>query len=108
MEMTLREVGTLLKVSRRAIQGYEKSGLVSASRRNERGYLLYDEHAQKRIERIKMLQDFGFSIKEIKEIIDAPTEIFKNALEIQVEKIKNERDETVRLIHRMTDLIKQL
>lgn len=47
MDMTLKEVCLLAKVSRRAIQGYEKAGLVSATGKNKRGYLLYDENAQK-------------------------------------------------------------
>ena len=38
--MTLREVCDSYGVSRRAVQGYEKAGLISASQKNERGYLL--------------------------------------------------------------------
>ena len=38
-EMTLRQVCDAVEVSRRAIQGYEKAELVSASSRNERGHL---------------------------------------------------------------------
>ena len=40
-EMTLRELCDSLGVSRRAVQGYEKAGLVSPEGKNERGYLLY-------------------------------------------------------------------
>ena len=39
--LTLQEVCKFTGVSRRAIQGYEKAGLVSATERNERGHLLY-------------------------------------------------------------------
>lgn len=42
-EMTLRELCDSLGVSRRAVQGYEKAGLVSPEGKNERGYLLYSE-----------------------------------------------------------------
>lgn len=48
-DMTLREMCNALNISRRAVQGYEKAGLVSASGKNERGHLIYDENAQKRI-----------------------------------------------------------
>lgn len=41
--MTLREICEALEVSRRAIQGYEKAGLVVATGRNKYGHLLYDE-----------------------------------------------------------------
>lgn len=49
---TLKEVCTELGVSRRAIQGYEAVGLVKATRKNKYGYLLYNQYAQERIERI--------------------------------------------------------
>ena len=52
--MTLREICEALEVSRRAVQGYEKAGLVSATDQNKYGHLLYDEAAMLRIEQIKL------------------------------------------------------
>ena len=43
---TLHELCDALGVSRRAVQGYEKAGLVAPSGRNKYGHLLYDEKAQ--------------------------------------------------------------
>ena len=40
---TLREICNILEVTRRAVQGYEKAGLVTPSERNKYGYLLYNE-----------------------------------------------------------------
>lgn len=80
-KFTLREIHVSYGISRRAIQGYEKANLVSASGKNEYGHLLYDIVAVNRIQKIKLYQDMGFSIKEIQTIIDGPTEILKNALE---------------------------
>jgi len=91
---TLHEVCNALGVSRRAVQGYEEIGLVTASGRNKYGYLLYDEEAQKRIEQIKLYQQLGFKRKEIKEFIDAPSQVIKSMLEKQVLHLK---DEHVRL-----------
>lgn len=68
--MTLREICEALEVSRRAVQGYEKAGLVSATDRNKYGHLLYDEAAMLRIKQIKFYQQLGFSIKEIIDIIN--------------------------------------
>ena len=42
---TLSEVCSVLEVSRRAVQGYENAGLVSATGKNKYGHLLYDEEA---------------------------------------------------------------
>ena len=108
MEKTLREVCTAVKVSRRAVQGYEKAGLVSATGHNNRGYLLYDEEAQKRIAKIKMYQEFGFSVKEIAEIIDASNMVLKIALEERLIKLKENREFMESVIQRVCELIEQL
>ena len=46
MEQTLRQVCTGLKLSRRAVQGYEQAGLVATFGKNKYGYLLYGEPEQ--------------------------------------------------------------
>ena len=96
------------KVSRRAVQGYEKAGLVFASGKSERGYLLYDVNAQERIKKIKFFQQLGFTIKEIQSIIDAPNDILKAALEDQIEKLKGKRVHMEHLISQAYELIKTL
>ena len=84
---TLSEVCSVLKVSRRAVQGYENAGLVSASGKNKYGHLLYDEEAQRRIKQIRLLQQLGFRVKEIKDIIDAPAEVAAEAIKRQIEQM---------------------
>ena len=64
-ELKLKQVCMKCGVSRRAIQGYEKHGLVHATGKTERGYLLYDNQAQTTVLLLKSLQDYGFSLKEI-------------------------------------------
>lgn len=88
--MTLREVCEAVGVSRRAIQGYEKAKLVSSTAKNDRCYLLYDQKAIERIQKIKLFQDMGFSLKMIKEIIDAPNSCLKQALEIQIKRMEED------------------
>lgn len=105
---TLHEVCEELKISRRAVQGYEKAGLVVATDRNKYGHLLYDEKAQKRMERIKLYQQFGFTIKEIQELIDAPKDAVRAALEKQVLHLKEEKTRTDALIEEANKLIADL
>jgi len=107
-KMTLRELCDSLGVSRRAVQGYEKAGLVKATGKNERGYLLYDADTQKKIDRIKLYQQFGFKIKEIKWLMSAPNHELKKALEKQVEKMKGEKEEIDTLIEKAYELISTL
>ena len=107
-EMTLREICNTFNVSRRAIQGYEKAGLVSASARNERGYLLYDENSQERIKQIKLFQQMGFTIKEIKDIIDAPKDDLKSALVKRLQEMEKEKTNMEKIIQIMYEMIKNL
>lgn len=104
-KITLREVCGTCGVSRRAIQGYEKAGLVRATGKNARGYLLYDTCAQERISRIKLYQELEFSIKEIKMIIDAPNEVLKKALEEQIVYLCTEMEHKDELIRRAYELM---
>lgn len=105
---TLREVCDETKVSRRAVQGYEKLGLLKASDKNEMGHLLYDDIAIKTIKKIKFFQDIGFRLKEIKDIINAPNEILKDALIVKVKEMNKEKEKIEELIEIVKDMIKQL
>ena len=104
----LKEVCSELGVSRRAVQGYEAAGLVKATRKNKYGYLMYNQHAQERIELIKFFQELGFSIREISELIDAPREVLKLKLEEQVLKLAEELDRKALTIQKARALIEEL
>lgn len=106
--MTLREVCEAAAVSRRAVQGYEKVGLVSASGKNERGYLMYDQDSLERIRTIRLFQQLGFTIREIREIIDAPDQILKAALEERLGELKKKSLHTGLLIEKVNELIEKL
>lgn len=106
--MTLREICETLGVSRRALQGYEKAGLVTATGRNKYGHLLYDDDARVRIEKIKFYQQLGFSIKEISDIIDAPNVVVKNTLEQQVQKLVKEKNKMDSLLEQADQVIAKL
>jgi len=95
---TLHEVYEEFGVTRRAVQGYEKRGLVKPSARNKYGHLLYDDQAQKRIAMIKDYQRLGFKLKEIESLIEASDEVVTAALERQVIKLQEEREEKTVLI----------
>lgn len=105
---TLRELCETLGVTRRAVQGYEKAGLVKPSSKNERGHLLYDQKTQERISRILLYQHFGFTIKEIKQLIDAPDIEAKKALinqarQLEVKKVQLEK--TILKLYELIDAI---
>ena len=83
-EKTLKEVCELVGVTRRAVQGYEEAGLVTATGRNKYGHLLYDDRAVEKIKEIKQYQDFGFEVKEIKVLLKASKDEYLKMMEKQL------------------------
>lgn len=79
-DLLLREICRLTGVSRRAIQGYEKEGLVMPCGKNKYGYLLYSSTTIGRIKEIKLYQERGFTLKEIKSFELLNKEEFKIVL----------------------------
>ena len=105
---SLTEVCAEIGVTRRAVQGYEKAGLVSAIGKNKYGYLLYDEAGLERIRIIKFFQKTGLSIKEIRGIIDAPADRQKAALRTQISKLEMRSREISALIDDIERYMAQL
>lgn len=83
---TLREVCELVEISRRTVQGYEKASLVAPIGKNKYGYLLYDDIAVEKIKQIKQYQDFGFSVKQIKVLLEATDELY---MKMMIERLKD-------------------
>lgn len=107
-DMTLHEMCNAFGISRRAVQGYERAGLVSPSGKNKRGYLLYDEASQEVVKRVKLFQQMGFTIKEIKALLHASDNVLKAALEKQAKKLEEEKKDIELLIGEMHELIEKL
>lgn len=105
--MTLREVCDSLGISRRTVQGYEKEGLVAPTGKTERGYLVYDEKTRERIREIRLYQEMGFTRKEIAKIIDASNSIRKEALERQLVRLKEKKEDVEVLIQEAYRLIEK-
>ena len=103
--MTLREVCRTCHVSRRAVQGYEKHGMVRPTGRSERGYLLYDAAAQQRIRQIKRYQEFGFQVKEIRELLQASPSILKEKLLARRQRLLESHQRLAETIQSITELI---
>jgi DNA-binding transcriptional MerR regulator len=67
-------VGTLAKRTGktvRALHHYEELGLLAPIERTEGGFRLYDDDAVVRVRWISKLQDMGFSLSQIREILSS-------------------------------------
>lgn len=108
VQNTLRELCAELRVSRRAVQGYEKWGLLAPTGRNKYGHLLYDQNAKERVKTIRFYQRVGFTLKEIKELLDAPREVKKAAFQVRVLQLEEEHREQELLIEQVKAYIEKL
>ncbi len=97
---TLREVCETLRISRRAIQGYEKYGLVKASGTNKYGHLLYDERTVNRIAAIRFFQKCGMTVREIRDLNETDPGHVRERLRKLEKELKTKRKELDCLIRR--------
>jgi MerR family Zn(II)-responsive transcriptional regulator of zntA len=67
--LTIGKVATRAQVSADSIRFYEREGLLSPARKSESGYRLYTEEAIRRIDFIKHAQQCGFSLAEIRDLL---------------------------------------
>ena len=96
--MIVNEVSKLTGVSIRTLQYYDTIGLLKPSKYTESGYRLYDDTALERLQQILLFRELEFSLKEIKEIIDAPNFDKEKALEQQIELLLLKKEHIENLI----------
>jgi MerR family Zn(II)-responsive transcriptional regulator of zntA len=68
--LTIGKVATIANVSTDTLRYYEREGLVDPAAKGVNGYRLYDEHAVRRIRFIKEAQHCGFTLMEIRALLD--------------------------------------
>ncbi len=83
--MTVNEVSKLTGVSIRALQYYDRIGLLSPSQRTEAGYRLYDDTALERLQQILLFRELEFPLGDIRAILEAPDFDRDKALGQQIE-----------------------
>ncbi|MBR4289644.1 MAG: MerR family transcriptional regulator [Oscillospiraceae bacterium] len=88
---TVKEVAALSGVSVRTLHHYDAIGLLHPARVTDAGYRLYDDAALAKLQTILLLRQLQFSLKQIKEILDAPSFDPVKALEEQIELLELQR-----------------
>jgi DNA-binding transcriptional MerR regulator len=68
-QLHIGEVAQLLGVTPKTIRHYQRIELINEPERTEAGYRLYTAHDLLRLQRIRRLQSFGLSLKQIKEVL---------------------------------------
>ncbi len=95
---TVHEVSALTGVTVRALQYYDKIGLLSPAACTAAGYRLYDDAALERLQQILLFRELQFPLKEIKRILDSPGFDRNKALEQQIALLTLQREHIDNLI----------
>jgi DNA-binding transcriptional MerR regulator len=102
--LKIGEVAKKSGIGIEALRFYEKSGLLDQPERTYSGYRLYDESVLERLAFIKQAQILGFTLDEIKEIINHKRKGENPCAEVRevVRKRLNELEERIKqmLFHR--------
>ncbi len=96
--MTVHEVSRLTGVSIRALQYYDRIGLLHPAEYTEAGYRLYDEAALETLQQILLFRELEFPLKDIQQIIQSPSFDRKKALEQQIELLQMKKERLEKLI----------
>lgn len=95
----------LAKVSARTVRYYESVGLLPSSSRGENNYRHYDVKLLDRMNRIRDLQELGFSLDEIKQIINFSESDIGNRLKKLLQNIEQEIDDLEERRNRIKELL---
>lgn len=95
---TVNEVSKLTGVSIRALQYYDKIGLLHPTEYTESGYRLYDDTALEVLQQILLFRELEFPLKEINRIISSPNFDRDKALEQQIELLTLKKEHLDNLI----------
>ena len=95
---TVHEVSALTGVSIRALQYYDRIGLLRPSDRSDAGYRLYADADLERLQQILLFRELEFPLKQIREILDSPGFDRIKALEQQIVLLKLKKEHLNNLI----------
>lgn len=101
---TIGQVAARAQVSTDSIRFYEREGLLAPENRTESGYRLYTEETVRRIDFIKHAQECGFTLTDIRELLDlrgADDSCCSDIQRIAVEK-KQQIDSRIRALQAMS------
>lgn len=93
---TVDEVVQQLRVTARTLHYYEEVGLIVPVARTAGGHRLYDEHVIQKLRHILRLKEhLGFSLQEIRQVLDAETMLDELRLTYQGDLTEEERSQVL-------------
>ena len=101
MDMKVKEVAELVGVSIRTLHHYDQIGLLTPKEITDSGYRLYSEENLETLQQILFFKELGFTLKEIKKIINSPLFNRQEALILQRKMLIEKRNKVDKMIETM-------
>ncbi|MFD1448023.1 MerR family transcriptional regulator [Oceanobacillus profundus] len=94
----MRKIYTIGKLSKntgvtvRTLDYYDEIGLIKPSSKTSGGHRLYNEDDVMKLERVLALKYMGFSLEQIKDILENSTSNWQDSIQHQLELVKREQE----------------
>lgn len=108
MDMKVKEVAELVGVSIRTLHHYDQIGLLTPKEITDSGYRLYSEENLETLQQILFFKELGFTLKEIKKIINSPLFNRQEALILQRKMLIEKRKKVDKMIETIDKTIKHM
>jgi len=103
--LSIGRFAQLSKVSPRTVRYYESIGLIQSVARGENNYRYYDSHLVDRVTKIRDLQDLGFSLDEIKDILKISPDLLAASLRKKLGEVDGDLEALRERRHKLTVLL---
>ncbi|MCR8643615.1 MerR family transcriptional regulator [Paenibacillus sp. N1-5-1-14] len=108
MSYKVKEVAEIAGVSVRTLHHYDEIGLLTPKSVSRAGYRLYTEYELGRLQHILFFKEIGFSLDEIKQILDNPDFDQKQALLTHRELLEQKRQRLETMIQTVNKTIESI
>jgi len=108
MTMQVKDVAALAGVSIRTLHHYDAIGLLTPSSTTAAGYRLYTDKDLERLQQILFFKEIGFSLQEVKEVLDSPGFDRSRALHAHKELLLEKRERMERMIQTVERTIRSI
>ena len=111
--LTIGKLSKLAGVTNDTVRFYERYGLIDPVSRSESNYRLYREEDADRLRFIKRAKELGFTLNEIKELLElsqnpnATKADIKNRTEHKIEDIKQKIHDLSRILSALVHLVEE-
>ena len=101
----IKEVSEEAGMAYRALRFYEEKGLISPERSGT--MRLYSPAALQRAKKIKRMLEYGFTVSEIKKLIDAPRDEYRKDMLERLGELEEEIQDLYKAKHRLSQELLQ-